>query len=127
MQQFDEAPNLLINLAEQMAMHIDQLHVSEGAIELILLLLLMSHNLFLFHGSLANYLLSYFFHAMQNQRKSYETERELQIAFEKQIDEEQKKVNPDPILRKLTVAEKRQNAMRNQVKMRMHYIVKTKD
>ena len=105
--------------------------MSEGANELILLLLFLSHNLFLFHGSLNNYLLSYFFHAIQNQRKSYEIERDLQIAFEKEISKEDKDQDQDQdsnhILRKLTVAEKRQKAMRTQVKMRMHYIVKTKD
>ena len=66
-----------------MADHISQKHVSEGAQELIILLLLLSHNFYLFKSSLANLLLSFFFQAIQNQRKSYEAEKTLQDKLEK--------------------------------------------
>ena len=80
---FDSTPNLLGNLAEQMAAHISEKNVSEGAQELIILLLLLSHNFYLFKSSLANLLISYFFQAIQNQRKSYEVEKALQVKLEK--------------------------------------------
>lgn len=57
--------NVMTTISEQMANYIDKQHVIQGAEELIDLILLLSHNFYMFNDSLNNYLLSHFFQAIK--------------------------------------------------------------